>query len=59
LTQVNAELATDVAVNQAGNQAGNPGEASFDTSQQAEAALQQVLQAAQTDLPIWEDWATF
>jgi len=28
-------------------------------SQQAEAALQQILQTAQQDPPLWEDWATF
>jgi hypothetical protein len=30
-----------------------------DVTKQAEAALQEVLQAAQSDRPIWEDWATF
>ncbi|MFW9260102.1 GTPase family protein [Nostoc sp. CALU 546] len=30
-----------------------------DTTKQAEAALQEILQAAQSDRPIWEDWQTF
>ena len=52
LTQVNAELAADDAAN-------DTDEIRTESSQQAEAALQQVLQATQTDLPIWEDWSTF
>lgn len=32
---------------------------SSDTTQQVEAALQEVLTAAQSDRPIWEDWNTF
>ncbi|MEH2331424.1 GTPase family protein [Nostoc sp.] len=30
-----------------------------DTTKLAEAALQEILQAAQSDRPIWEDWQTF
>lgn len=30
-----------------------------DTTKQAEVALQKVLEAAQNDRPIWEDWQTF
>ncbi|MBD2612936.1 MAG: GTPase family protein [Nostoc sp. ZfuVER08] len=30
-----------------------------DTTKQAEAALQEILQAAQSDRPLWEDWPTF
>ncbi|MCC5648301.1 GTPase family protein [Nostoc sp. XA013] len=30
-----------------------------DVTKLAEAALQEILQAAQSDRPIWEDWATF
>ncbi|MDF5708089.1 MAG: GTPase family protein [Nostoc sp. S4] len=30
-----------------------------DTTKQAEAALQEILQTAQSDRPIWEDWQTF
>ncbi|HEY9699449.1 MAG TPA: GTPase family protein [Trichocoleus sp.] len=30
-----------------------------DPTQQAEAALQQILEAARDDLPLWEDWQTF
>ena len=30
-----------------------------DTTKLAEAALQKILQAAQSDRPIWEDWQTF
>ncbi|GAB1544730.1 hypothetical protein NUACC21_74060 [Scytonema sp. NUACC21] len=30
-----------------------------DTAKQAEAALQEVLQASQADPPIWEEWSTF
>ncbi|MBW4576268.1 MAG: GTPase family protein [Aphanothece sp. CMT-3BRIN-NPC111] len=37
--------------------AGLPG--GNDATQQAEAALQEILQAAQSDRPIWEDWSTF
>ncbi|MDF2387092.1 GTPase family protein, partial [Nostoc ellipsosporum NOK] len=33
--------------------------AETDTTKLAEAALQEILQAAQNDRPIWEDWATF
>ncbi|MEA5564892.1 GTPase family protein [Anabaena sp. UHCC 0399] len=32
---------------------------SSDATQQAEAALQEILTVAQSDRPIWEDWATF
>ncbi|WP_066375290.1 GTPase family protein [Anabaena sp. CA = ATCC 33047] len=32
---------------------------SSDATQQAEAALQEVLTASQSDRPIWEDWTTF
>ncbi|MBD2344846.1 GTPase family protein [Anabaena subtropica] len=32
---------------------------SSDTTQQVEAALQEILTAAQSDRPIWEDWTTF
>ncbi|HEY9799417.1 MAG TPA: GTPase family protein [Leptolyngbyaceae cyanobacterium] len=32
---------------------------SSETTQQVEAALQEVLTAAQSDRPIWEDWNTF
>ena len=46
LTQVNAELAADSA-------------RFTEANQQAEAALQAVLRAAEDDLPIWEDWPTF
>src|SRR4028118_942998 len=37
--------------------AGLPG--GNDATQQAEAALQEILQAAQSDRPIWEDWSIF
>jgi hypothetical protein len=30
-----------------------------DATNQAEAALQEILQSAQSDPPIWEDWSTF
>jgi uncharacterized protein len=30
-----------------------------DASKQAETALQQVLEAAQNDVPMWQDWSTF
>ncbi|MBN3872780.1 GTPase family protein [Nostoc sp. JL33] len=30
-----------------------------DTTKQAETALQEILQVAQSDRPIWEDWQTF
>ncbi|MBW4555777.1 MAG: GTPase family protein [Trichormus sp. ATA11-4-KO1] len=33
--------------------------AGSDTTKQAEIALQNILQAAQNDRPIWEDWQTF
>ncbi len=33
--------------------------AATDTTKKAEAALQEILKAAQGDRPLWEDWATF
>ncbi|MBD2354910.1 GTPase family protein [Tolypothrix sp. FACHB-123] len=51
LAQVNEELAATVDYNQL--PAGN------DATTQAQAVLNEVLQASQSDRPIWEDWATF
>ena len=33
--------------------------ASQNTTQRAEAALQEILESAQSDRPLWEDWSTF
>ncbi|MBN3939006.1 GTPase family protein [Nostoc sp. NMS9] len=52
LTQVREELestAEDTVARPVGS----------DTTKLAEAALQEILQAAQSDRPIWEDWQTF
>ncbi|BAY12002.1 GTPase family protein [Calothrix sp. NIES-2098] len=51
LAQVSEELASAAETNQL--PAGN------DATSQAQAALNEVLQAAQNDRPIWEDWSTF
>ncbi|MBW4560805.1 MAG: GTPase family protein [Mojavia pulchra JT2-VF2] len=51
MTEVSEELASSANINQL--PAGN------DTTTQAEAALNEILQAAQSDRPIWEDWQTF
>jgi uncharacterized protein len=52
MAKVREELES-AAENTAGLSGGN------DNTQQAEAALQEILQAAQNDRPIWEDWSTF
>ncbi|WYL94645.1 MAG: GTPase family protein [Gloeotrichia echinulata IR180] len=51
LAEVSEELksTTTDSVGQAGN----------DVTNQAQAALQDILKAAQSDRPIWEDWQTF
>ncbi|AUT00211.1 GTPase [Nostoc sp. CENA543] len=51
IAQVQEELKSTVADTTAS--------VSTDATQQAEAALQQILNAAQSDRPIWEDWQTF
>lgn len=51
IAQVREELKTQVA--------DTTKVVSRDTTQQAEAALQEILNAAQSDRPIWEDWQTF
>jgi uncharacterized protein len=38
---------------------GNTATFTGDASKQAETALQQVLEAAQNDVPMWQDWSTF
>ncbi|MDZ7957247.1 MAG: GTPase family protein [Aulosira sp. DedQUE10] len=51
LAQVSEELTATADTNQL--PAGN------DTTSQAQAVLNEVLEAAQSDRPIWEDWSTF
>ncbi|BAY96768.1 GTP-binding protein HSR1-related protein [Tolypothrix tenuis PCC 7101] len=51
LAEVNEELAATIDSNQL--PAGN------DATTQAQAVLSEILQAAQSDRPIWEDWSTF
>ncbi len=50
-----AQVSEELAATQESNQlpAGN------DATSQAQAVLNEVLQAAQNDRPIWEDWSTF
>lgn len=52
LTQVREELES-TAEDTVGSPVGS------DVTKQAETALQEILQAAQSDRPIWEDWQTF
>ncbi|MEA5503358.1 GTPase family protein [Halotia wernerae UHCC 0503] len=52
ITEVREEMESAVD-----HTAGLPG--GSDITKQAETALQEILQAAQNDRPIWEDWATF
>ncbi|MEH1804663.1 GTPase family protein [Nostoc sp.] len=52
LTQVREELES-TAEDTVGRPVGS------DTTKLAETALQEILQAAQSDRPIWEDWQTF
>lgn len=51
LAQVSEELAATAETNQL--------PAGDDATSQAQAVLNEVLQAAQNDRPIWEDWSTF
>ncbi|MBD1865956.1 GTPase family protein [Cyanobacteria bacterium FACHB-471] len=37
----------------------SPALSANEATRKAEAALQKILQETQTDLPVWEDWATF
>ncbi|BAY27448.1 GTP-binding protein HSR1-related protein [Calothrix sp. NIES-2100] len=55
ITRVLAEVSEELTATADTNQlpAGN------DATSQAQAVLNEVLQAAQSDRPIWEDWATF
>ncbi|MGD1896563.1 MAG: GTPase family protein [Phormidesmis sp.] len=66
VSEANAELeaqtaeaaaAADDAINSAAAKAGAA--ADLDTPAKVERALTQLLQAAQDDPPIWDDWATF